>query len=58
MAVDDPVWPQICFRKNDEMVTDGTGCTQSAYNNMTRYVEPFFDAFTDDLIQKQIKYYL
>ena len=48
MAVDDPLWPRICNREKDASVLDGVGCTEKAYENATKYIEPFFDAFSDE----------
>ena len=39
-AVDDPTWGRICTRVLKEKTIDGAGCSENAYSNLTRFIEP------------------
>ena len=46
-AVDDEAWPLVCNRNFTQRAIDGDGCTEDAYTNLTRFIEPSIDTITD-----------
>lgn len=38
-AVDDPTWAESCARLPGEKAVDGVQCSDSAYYNMTKYLD-------------------
>ena len=47
IAVDDIIWPRICYRSNHESKVDFYDCSRSAYENLTKFFEPYVDKYTD-----------
>ena len=41
--LDNELWGELCWIRAGEKAQDGQGCTDSAYNNVTRYINPFLD---------------
>ena len=50
IAMADPLWGKICYKAPGALAVDGVGCTNEAYQNLTRYVDPMLDSATDEEI--------
>ena len=40
----DEQWAQLCSRNKGEKTVDQNGCTESAYVNLTKFIEPYMNS--------------